>query len=598
MRTLWVVAAIGLAACSESGYSLGFDVPLEYFGDVEEVRLHVLQPPSAIGFSCDDLALGIVSGPLVELSQVRELVVRYGREMAIGRLERGRTHLFLAHGFGVSDEPLVSGCLEATSIDDGAQLVLPMEPRVRVDLLGNLATVIGEPFADSVTAIVTDTRPEPVEVVGAAVQWSLVDSSGVVSSGHGVTGSDGALSVAPAPPDAAGPVVAEVRVRWTPGNPHRVHGFVRPHANVVTSSSTTVFDAKIGRFAAGDRFGLALLTHEGDPTPTIQVRFCGARGASISSWRCDQEVVSVPVGAPEPMKLALIPGRGDATDGVLVIAPNRWWKVYPGQAPVLVEVPIGHLPETVLPGGSCRTNDELVMSFHESDHRLVDRFGVERPFELGFDAPGRILASACAVTTAGEKERAYLYHAEFGEVFVLVVPERGRPSQVLWRVQPEGVAVAPDSSGSPGLLLGTQVSLDAFVITRVALELHGDGAVLTPVAMDMPPPPPPRWNRAGDIDGDDELDVVSLLVEHDPDRDVQRVSLWAAIAKRSSDERIHGASSLEEVVLCDHGDTFVWLADVDGDGDDDVVIVEGGGELCTPANRARVLVFEMGRPAQ
>src|SRR5205085_7015021 len=96
----------------------------------------------------------------------------------------------------------------------------------------------------------------------------------------------------------------------------------------------------------------------------------------------------------------------------------------------------------------------------------------------------------------------------------------------------------------------------------------------------------PDYTAAGDLDADGVVDVVSIFRRPGT---VLQYGIWAALGREHDGRRITGDIDLSDATL---RTPAMVLADLDGDGIDDIVVVE----IAAAGSPSRVQIYSMGLP--
>lgn len=550
----------GVAACGREYFEIDVVIPPRYSTETRTVRLEALDPPASLPFSCEDLAYGFVEPEIVSLSLDRGLGADIGSETTLGRFARPGLRVFMAEASD-GKRVLLQGCVDVERLDPGARLEIALEPIVAVEPVEDpmLSGVVGGSRISPVRLSVKDVFGEPA--VGVHALWAT-EARGTSAPGESVSNEQGSVEIDVATPDRPGPLAVDVRVRWATERPFRSSGFLRGVSIERDLQQRDLVDAVAGRFGMNGEGGIALLMQAdaGGTGPTTFLRLC--TGAMLS---CDREIR---IPTQDAGRLVVVPSPAPQPDRLLLIFGDGWFEL---QAELTRRGDgVGAIPIAAELHGPCDRNDLVLVEIPSGYgvYSLEGRPMAERALE-GIDA--RIVASGCVDMLAGGRARTHVFRTEAGDTFLVAFHETGA-IYVDWNVIGPGIAIGLHGAGP---LLGTQLDFNEFAISRAALNVIQGDSDIEIVATDLPPAFPIRIT-GGDLDGDRILDVAAILAEYDPEMDQDRFSLWAALDDAPSGERIAGHVGLRDLGLCSDDGPLLWLIDLDGDDDDDVVLVDHG----------------------
>lgn len=585
--TLTLVAGLALiTACGEPDLGVRFVVPPAYREFVASTSLSIYVPPIAAPFSCDDLAFAEVDADLVRASLVAEIVEREGDTAPLADIDRIAPKLFVAEGFDATGARVIVGCSEVGTIEDDIDVEIRGRPTTRT---GTIATSIqqrlGVPLATPVVVNVTDFLGQ--RLPGADVRWQVIGSSGPGAVGRGTSDGEGRVSIDAALPPRAGPFVLDVRVRWAEIGTAPIPGFVVPSAQTVTFQDR-VYDARSGRVGPNGEPGFVVLT-VGDLAGTRRVvRVYQAPGTGELLRRVSQSIT-----ASDAVLGLLTPVSG--RERPVVITRTAWFEVGPNgemmASPVYAPPPgaVGARPLGVYPAGPCPIDPAgptVIVNYDADDAAIYTSDG-----QRGASFNGRVdtVAAGCVSDDDGGEVRMLVVNQpNFG----LFVAAQLAPNQFTlreWYALGNGMSFA--QLGGAAVLLGTQLSVNDFVVSRLTVARTGpDDFELVMGGLDSPPAPPVA-NQGGELDGDGKLDVVSLFTRPRVSQlEAPRYALWSVLGREHRGRRVAGDFDLPVPELTDPA---LLLVDIDTDGADDIIVIERSASAIIP-REARVEIYSMG----
>jgi hypothetical protein len=575
------IAALTLSACADPQLTLDFVIQKPYRDAVYSVDLQLLAPPLASPYSCDDIAFGRVDMNALTLTKVGE-IQSSTLQTPFNGVNRTAHKIFVADGFDMNKKKLVSGCLEVGEVKSNAELQIMAEPIAHV-------TVPSGPLKDPVSIPVMDLLAMPL--AGVKAVWSVDGAGGAGSNGEATSDGSGTVTLNPDLPTRAGPFVLDVRVRWADGPPVLLKGFVRP-TPFTRDLGTRALAYVSGAFGSSMKKGVAVL-------------FQNATADSIGFLSLSGGQVNVTLSSPISTSavLGMIDGGGQKPDRVIAVGAASWDEATPstdGTMVTLTKPPSPYtpaagttLPARILTDGACGDNDRRVLIQYAEDIFAVYHLDASTdggPFRLNMptDPPVDIVATGCMSTQDGSFLRTWAVSLSSSFGIELLSP--GPPALgVIWLAPPDGIVFSrPIGNGGRSLVFGTQISVNDFVVTRASFVHENDMLKLvvegTDTISDIP-----SHTAAGDIDNDGVVDAVSLFQRTSTVTTDMKDAMWAVLGRVHGTQRISGDVDLDMPPL---RNPTVLLADMDGDGSDDIVIGEITDQPGDTA--ARVFVYPMG----
>jgi hypothetical protein len=434
-----------------------------------------------------------------------------------------------------------------------------------------------------VVLAVTDLADRPLP--STEVRWALETSGGRTAGGENVTDQGGLAAVAPSIPDRPGPFVLEVGARWAEGGPVALQGFAAPEPVELTLPDRIV-EFRSGRIGPGAEPGFAALTLA-DSLGQVRVVsvHLEASGRPVAG-QSDRISGSSP-------RLGLLDHRGLRRDRPVVVVRDRWVEIGPAGALLAhPHVPLpparGKDPVDVHPAGPCDPATDApgllvtyagagVVGFYDAEGQAVDAI----PRDLG------VLASGCVSDQGGSQARMLV--VEGSEVGLQLSTKVGNAHLFRdWLAVNVGMGFAPALGGEPAVLLGVQLAVNDFVVSRVSLARGGDGFGFETVGIDSPPEIP-FSTVGGDLDGDGVLDVAALFRRRGQPGDPARYALWVVSGRVHRGTRIAGVLPVGEAGF---RAPQLMLIDLDGDGADELLVGERSG-FERGTSPTRILRFDL-----
>jgi hypothetical protein len=594
IRRALPLMVVALAGCGAPELAVEFEVPAAYVDAVREVQLSIYAPRGAAAFDCDALAFGEVDEGVLRGSLVEEAFLRDGAvEAPLSDVDRLADKLLLARGNDADGEPVVVGCAALGAVEADLQVVIAAAPVPEVRLVDNpkLSRFIGEALDGPVIMKVTDRAG--VALAGTDVLWSVEGAGGLASQGQGVTDGEGKLGVRPALPPQPGPFLLDVKVRWAPRGPPLVTGFVAPTPEAVTLVGRAL-ELRAGRVGPGGAPGFVALLKTDTPRE-VQLAFVyrGPAGNLLEVY--SPKIPGAGAG------LGLFDFRGDVQDRVVVVTDQSWVEVAPDgiltnrdyRPPVAA---LGRTPRRILPTGPCLASPDSPQVLVTYDANAVGFFDLDANLVGGFSQNLDVVASGCVADQDGADIRTLVIDGGV-QVGLLLAAEISPNLYVTlpWVAVASGTGFSPPVGDTPRLLLGTQLNVNDFVVSRARWAREGESLELEMQGLDGPPEIPVA-NQGGDVDGDLALDVMSLYGTQAQQGVPVRWSLWGVLGRTHRGIRMSGSFDLGEERRTN---PTLMLLDLDADGVDDVVVAERDDPLQpVGANTTRVEVYSMGVTAR
>jgi hypothetical protein len=574
---------LALAACGDPSISVVFDVDEEQIQRLAggSSTLRIYHPLPAAPFDCDQLAFGEVDPEVLRLSLISEISLAATSEGPL-EVDRVASKLFWAEGLDRNQRRLVTGCAEQGEITGDTEVVIVAEPTKLISVVTqpSLSLEMGLPLESPIEFQVTDLDRRPLD--GVEVRWEIDGAGGSGSNGSTATATSGRALILPDLPVRPGPFVLDVAIRWAEQDPEPVTGFVHPRARVGTLPAR-VYDYRGGLVGPNAEPGFVALI-DGTALGTYQVAHVYQNAAGEMEKRFSEDIAtSLP-------QLGLIdPENGGERARAIVVGIDDWTEVgVDGALTPRVYSSQGLAPVAIEMSGSCEPGSppQIFISY---ELEAIGIFNAEAEGEL-FTAFVDLIASGCVTDEVAGLRRILILEDFERDLFVGALVGNEFIGQY-WLAVPNGIGFAPSiGSSTDSLLLGTQLSVNDVVISRYVVRSGQMNLMLVERGLDSPNGLP-LFTDGGDIDGDELLDVASLLDQRVTIDDPPRFAIFSALGRMREGKRITGDFPIASSATL--RDPEMILVDFDRDGSDDVVIAER--TAFEPAGvETRFEVYEMG----
>jgi hypothetical protein len=592
-----IAFAAGPLACADPRLTLDFVIKEPYLSAIQSVDLQVLVPPIAAPFNCDDVAFGRVDAKTLTLTRVGETSSDTQRT-ALNDINRTANKIFIADGFDETKRRLVTGCVALGEIKKDTSIRIIAEPVARVSPAqpASISTVLDRPLTTPILIPVKDVLDKPLAGVHAV--WNIEGAAGLASTGEANTDPTGVLSLSPALPSRPGPFVLDVRVKWADNPPVVVPGFVRPNPIDIDLPSRALQYAS-GAIGPSMEKGVVVMLAEpgGNRLALVYKRPDAPPDAPNHGI-----VVKTSARLPAPSILGVIDERGRRPDRVIAVGLTSWSEVVDPNGMLETRMyapPSGTTqPVKIFTTGSCtgdapEDDPQVLIEYAESVAAIFPADGGDskQAFRLSRDPtmPATILASGCLSDQSARLSRTWAVDLGSGFGVVLLLPTVDFPA-AFWLTLPQALAFSPAiGTSDKRLIFGTQISVNDIVVSRASFQHEMDMLSVVVEGFDTVPSVP-SFTAVGDLDGDGGADAASLFrragaTMNDPPKD----AIWTVLARQHETRRISGDADLGTPLL---RAPMLVLADVDGDGSDDIVV----GETTTAVGdaNAHVYIYQMG----
>jgi hypothetical protein len=585
-RAAMIAAALAAASCADPELLVDFKIRPPYAESIASVTLQILEPAIAEPFSCDELAFGDVDPSVLRLSRTGEVSSdNLDEGTALSDIDRVANKLLLAEGLTQDDQRIVTGCAEVGELDSTLELTIDAEPVARVEPPEgvSLSAVIGQPPPRPVSIDVRDVFGAPLAGIDAL--YSIEGAQGTGASGRVSSDGQGKLMISPELPARPGPFVLDVRVRWA-DTPVILGGVIAPIMEPLQLSGR-VFGYRTGNIGTMREEGFAAVVAESLASERILVVF----EDSMTGMR-EQNLSEPIVGLIAPV-LGIIDFAGRGRDRVIAVNDGAWYEIGPdgslAERTAYSNPPGTTIPVSVMTTGPCTGSGPMdvprvLIEFAES---IVGEYSTEGVLEGAFplNADADVVASGCVSDQNNKINRTLVIGFPGGIGVLPAVPEGMEFLVASWFALPSAIAFSPALGDGRRLMFGTQLSVNDIVVSRVSLARGIDSLEVVTEGLDAIPAVP-LTTVAGDMDGDELVDAVSLFRRQTGENE-QPLAIWAVLGREHRGRRISADVNLGTTGL---RDPQLMLVDIDRDGLDDVLL----GEVNVSGADSRVEIYPMG----
>jgi len=581
VRAAALVLFLGASACSDPTIDVTIDIPDAYRSMVSSITLADYERD---GLTCDAIAFGDESAAALDGALTTQVEVAPGASAGLTGISRVDHKVLVARGRDAGGELVVAGCRELDALDGSVTVDLPtiaaalvtIDPR-RPDAPLDLA--------DPITVHALDPLGMPLE--HRDVVWRVFGPKGAPGGVPGAAscpmpGVDGCTStqagdanVAASPPSAPGPALVEVHVEWARAQPAPVAAFELPLA---------------------DGFSLRTLTKNVDtPSCTIYRAANGPRVACIAiavggskeiqhfEWNGSamQELATSP---SVPGAVALIAASLGATDRVIAITDTGdFVDGTTGATLGHVTLPAAAVAAQLVP--ACGKSPFVVIGLANGKVVTTDTAGATIVnFVTSSPTDTRQFSLAAAGCVSDLVKPATLYRGvvllESKNMTSVPYAQIDGPTMKLepkWAGLGDGVGFLDVGGGEFRLATG-RLDLSGVVIDESRIDpTREDTAQLASMAQHDSITVPAAI-ASGDLDGDGQSDRAWLLVGGGL-RPPGRVQIELAATA-------HGVPIAGVSPEIGTQPTGLLVADLDGDGIDDVIVYGGDTVVMVLAGRS------------
>lgn len=581
-RVLFLCGAASIAAaCGNPELAIDFEIREPYRGEIEAVTLQILEPAQAAPFTCNDLAFGNADPEAVALSRVGEISAS-SLNTALPDIDRVSRKVFWADGISAGGRRIVTGCAELGEISSDETIRILAEPVARViaPVGVSLSAVLGNPLANPVTLSVKDALDAPL--AGVSATYSIEGAIGAGSNGETESDDDGVFTISPTLPERPGPFVLDLRVRWAEAAPVFLSGVIAPEVETLDLPARAL-DYRSGSIGTDRERGFAALLADGVGSVRVSMIYTNAM-TSQRVLNTSERILSA-----DTPRLGVIEYSGRGRDSVIAVSSSAWYEIFADGALAQRTAYTGAggaLPVAVFTGGACRGSDDpqVLIAFSDGIVRAYSTAGALRD-QFALPSGLELSASGCVSGQNDALERTLVF-GQPGGIGVLPAVAQGMEFLAAsWFALPTAIAFAPPLGDGRRLMFGTQLSVNDIVVSRASLVRTADALELNIEGNDTVPNVP-RATLAGDIDGDQLVDAVSLFQRSD---ESMALAVWAVLGREHRGRRISADVNLGSAGL---RNPALLLVDIDRDGFDDVLL----GEIGSAAAASRVEIYSMGPP--
>jgi len=589
LRFLALFVAL-LSACTDPALNIQFDIPGRYRSAIVNANLRVLEPPVLEPFDCEALAFSRIAPDVIRLSTVLEVRARASENVPLAELDRLSTKLLVADGLDDDGETLVTGCYGVGEVDGVLEATVIGEPIAIVSAPTNTATAPPGALTAPVVFEIKDRLGQQLADIDA--QWKVTGGGGMGDSGDAISGSDGRLRIEPRAPSRAGPFLLSVRVRWGTPTPAIVPGAVTPSKDVEMLPGRAVM-YRSGNVGPTGQAGLAILVDTGVSRHVVVFYREGTQYMRTTSAPVSADAI---LGVLEEIREPTTTGR----DRIIAIDGNDWMEIRPDGSidrKALVTPGFG-LPINIVSATECRTGspprvvvgfDDGQLAAYGADGAVLDGHFANR---LGAGLSLEVLASGCVDVEQTGPVRTYVLSP--GSLPLILIGERSLSDIAIgnWIALTSAIGFAPFTKSNVGLLLGTQIDGNDFVLARARARITGMVPNLRFELIDegtdrVPDDLSPLVTTAGSLDAVNRLDVVSLFGSSSDGRVIDGFQIWSFLGLEESGRRISGplVNALPQMTNPD-----LHLLDIDRDGTTDLLV----GDRPTSASTTRIEIYRLG----
>jgi len=545
-------------------------------GLVRAVRLDVLMPPAAEPFDCDMIAFQEVSNETVEANRIAQTFATADQDSApIDGIPREGTKLFVASGLDAQDDPIIVGCGELGLIEGDERVDIVAEP---VTILSPPPLQVGAALPSPMRFSLTDIAGHTM--VGDTVKWRVygpgVDNQ---TSGTATTNASGDAVLSIQVPEEPGPAAVIARARWTIDAPEPVIGFAltEPILIDVPVNTTTIArnarSALVGDFGPDGQVGIAVF---GEPSG-------GAPGRAVFVAYRDGDAYATIESPPMLGLLTLGKVRSDGRDELFGIIGDRWVEIRPdGTLFPTVIATAGVTADEIVSIGPCEGSGGDVALVRADNQWIaigVNKQVTTSPFATPPTNATRLVGSGCVSTTSGALRRTVVYAGD--QVLPTVVADASGIRSTEWVTFGGSAGFSRALTGNSAPLLGVEVDTDGVSIARYELLTVGADELELQKIDEDDVITVPQTPIGADLDGDGALDVAALLDFGIDDQSQTAFRAMIALGVDVEGTRLAGVSGQQEARAVQ-----LLVADMDGDGDDDVILV----------SENQIAIIPMGSP--
>jgi hypothetical protein len=553
-------------------------------GVVHTITLQIFEPPGASPFDCDDLAFNEVDPELLAASLVQEIAIGDVLE----GIDRVAPKVLLARAFDSSGKTVVAGCRQVDEVNGYLEVALEAEPATVLTLEQDEFeewTLGGMGLPGQIALVVTDAQSRPLE--GVEIHWQTVGPAAKGFSDTEETGAEGTAQFSPKAPEAPGPAVLDIRAKWQRSDIPVIKGFKRPEPMLqLEFSGSALSELELGRIGPGGEMGFAGLS----PCENNPQAKCLVFGYTQDGNQPQLHSLELETSPEYEAHLAIVPDTN--LDHLVVVSGEAWLELEPREIAliqheyILPNEPQGSYPVSAYAAGRCEAGEEatyVMVSFQDGAYAVYSRWGgapiQQNPFE-GLPSPGPGYLSGCVADQSGSEHRL-LVGSQGPSDWRLFVEFEMSPLLFTWRAMWSGVNFAPAVGSEPGTLLVARLGADSPEVSRLRiLTLPGVADIELEEVDSVPMMAMPETFAAGDMDGDDRVDVVGVF----PLRSISGTEEYYAQAVLGLTHRgkpVSGMLPLGYSQLPPRA----WMADFDGNGVDDLVVLrmeecENGNNDC------------------
>ncbi len=571
MRFVTFSLIAALWGCSDPTLQISFEVPEQYRADVDAVVLRILVPSEMVPFTCNQLAFQEVGEETVRNATTQTVTARDDLNLDLSEIPREGNKVLHLEGRNDENQPVVAGCIEVGVI----------EGQMNVGTVGEPVTVLTPDANDPGSRLPEDFQVDVADanmavLPGAEVRWRVVGPKGEQTTGTAMTDSNGTAELSPVMPIYAGPVIMDVRARWTQSKPAPIPGYRQPAglgaddlevAPILQANPDAIY--QVGRIGPNGEIGMAGLGVGEDEATQRKVKI-GFYNPTSGTWvKRDAAIV------PEALSLGMVTRGG--RDRIFTITSAGWIEIDPMTGPQPpVSAPIPGVAHRILPLSCGDDIDHVLIQDVVNETVTVNANRIRVEGGGIFDQPGganspRVVGAGCVsedITNNTYQTIALQVGATSANSVRLAADVDGTllTSEAL-PILRSGLGYSPARDESPAYVLGTQFSVEGTTLNRYQLTNTGSGMISIGERDSDQTAGPPMSTAAGDVDGDGKLDVLALMNFGDGGDGKTNYRIFISLGATHNGQHITGMSNLLSARR-----PRLWLADFNNDGYDDLVI--------------------------
>ncbi len=603
-RRIGVALALSwTAACFDGSVNVSFTIQ-SGLDQVETVRVAVYaEATGPIG--CEQLSFDEIPLDVLDTTEVFSAQTPRGEEIELSNIPRTGKKLFFAEGLTATGVSIVAGCEEVGEINSPTQVEITSRLRTN----GAITSPLVVPRGADGGARVGDVTVSVVELDGMAqggslIRWRLrgANVGGIhVADGSETTDQNGDATIvfeADQLPPAAGPIELDVRTRWAQTQVPPVTALLNPaplfdqvSARIDQLSSARGNDiVEVGRLrdsTGAIKQSIVVLATE---TPASGREVTNAHVFELkASGALFERLPPIPVG-DNSLRRARTLGKIRHEDYDQVIAVwsetlvDRFWTDVGSRDSV--RSPYSGVPIKLGATAGCTDGDEdalLAQMLGDGQGiEFANSLGIalpERDFDLSFAgvAPNAELVEVgCVRDTLNKSQTLMVVDTVGGSTgslvpFVPLIIVRSEDRELSFgtvKALATTAWIGDFNAAADGALLLGEATNQGPATTRYVVQPGAKEGEVIADFLGLDPTPSTILSTAeGDINGDGETDVVSLLAVGSDAAGI-KILVHVSMAIAGSPERLRASSSAVITAVAPR----LRVTDLDGDSLDDVIV--------------------------